>query len=85
MSHPFYGNPYWYVYNTRADERIDRITGLVSGKYQVTGWLDVKAIISLDLSNTKGSFQANNNTPGAAGSDNGSFGYDVIQDGAKEH
>ena len=39
--------------------------------------LDVKAIVSLDLNNTKGSYQANNNTPGAAGSDNGSFGYDL--------
>ena len=76
---PFYGNPYWYVYNTRSDERRDRITGLISGKYQVTGWLDVKAVVSLDLINTKGSFQADNNTPGAAGSDNGSFGYDVFR------
>ena len=74
---PFYGNPYWTVYNTRSDERRDRITGLISGKYQITDWLDVKAVVSLDLNNTKGSYQANNNTPGAAGSDNGSFGYDL--------
>jgi TonB-linked SusC/RagA family outer membrane protein len=72
---PFYGNPYWYVNNTRSDERIDRITGLVSGKFQLTEWLNVKAVVSLDLSNAKGSSQADNNTPGAAGSDNGSFGY----------
>ncbi|MBL7696818.1 MAG: SusC/RagA family TonB-linked outer membrane protein [Chitinophagaceae bacterium] len=74
---PFYGNPYWTIYNTGADERRDRITGLVSGKLQITNWLDVKAIVSLDLNNTKGSYYAQNNTPGAAGSDNGSFGYEL--------
>jgi TonB-linked SusC/RagA family outer membrane protein len=76
---PFYGNPYWYVYNTRSDERRDRITGLVSGKVQLTEWLDIKGTVSLDLSDTKGSGQADNNTPGAAGSDNGSFGYEVFR------
>jgi TonB-linked SusC/RagA family outer membrane protein len=76
---PFYGNPYWYVNNTRSDDRTDRITGLISGKFQVADWLDVKAIVSLDLSNDKGSYQADNNTPGAAGSDNGSFGYDLVR------
>ena len=74
---PFYGNPYWTVYNTGSDERRDRITGLVSGKAQITNWLDVKAVVSLDLNNTKGSYFAENNTPGAAGSDNGSFGYEL--------
>jgi TonB-linked SusC/RagA family outer membrane protein len=74
---PFYGNPYWTVYNTGSDERRDRITGLVSGKYQITNWLDIKAVVSLDLNNTKGSSFAENNTPGAAGSDNGSFGYEI--------
>jgi len=74
---PFYGNPYWTVYNTGSDERRDRITGLVSGKVQITNWLDVKAVVSLDLNNTKGGYFAENNTPGAAGSDNGSFGYEL--------
>jgi len=74
---PFYGNPYWTVYNTGSEERRDRLTGLISGKYQITDWLDVKANISLDLNNTKGSYFAENNTPGAAGSDNGSFGYEL--------
>ena len=74
---PFYGNPYWTVYNTGSSERRDRITGLVSGKVQITDWLDVKAVVSLDLNNTKGSSFAENNTPGAAGSDNGSFGYQL--------
>ena len=76
---PFYGNPYWTVHNTRSDERVDRITGLISGKYLITKWLDVKAVFSLDLNNNKSSYQANNNTPGAAGSDNGSFGYDLVR------
>ncbi len=76
---PFYGNPYWTVHNTRSDERVDRITGLISGKYQITNWLDIKAVFSLDLNHNKASYQANNNTPGAAGSDNGSFGYDLLR------
>lgn len=76
---PFYGNPYWTVYNTSADERIDRITGFVSGKVQITKWLDVKGTVSLDLLNNKSSYQADNNTPGDAGSNNGSFGYDLVR------
>lgn len=76
---PFYGNPYWYVHNTRSDERRDRITGLISGKYQLTEWLDLKATASWDLIDTKGSYQADNNTPGAAGSSNGSFGYEIFR------
>jgi TonB-dependent SusC/RagA subfamily outer membrane receptor len=72
-----FGNPYWTVYNTHNDERRDRITGLISGKYQVTEWLDLKAAISLDLINDKGSGQSDANTVGAAGSNNGSFGYNL--------
>ncbi|MEO6289722.1 MAG: SusC/RagA family TonB-linked outer membrane protein [Ginsengibacter sp.] len=70
-----FGNPYWTVYNTHTNERRDRITGLISGKYQITEWLNVKAVVSLDLVNDKGSGESDANTVGAAGSNNGSFGY----------
>ncbi|MEP7109530.1 MAG: SusC/RagA family TonB-linked outer membrane protein [Ferruginibacter sp.] len=70
-----FGNPYWTVYNTHAEERRDRIIGLITGKYQITSWLDLQATISLDLSDDKGSGRSDANSVGSAGSSNGSFGY----------
>lgn len=76
---PFYGNPYWYAHNTSSDERKDRVTGFISGKYQLTRWLDVKATVSLDLIDTKASYHADNNTPGSDGSSNGSFNFEILR------
>lgn len=57
-----FGNPYWSVYNTHRNDFRDRLTGLVSAKYNITDWLDVQARYSMDLISDKISNTFNNNT-----------------------
>ncbi len=52
-SNEYYHNPYWASYQNEANDRRDRVNGLISGKLDITDWLYLTGRIGTDFNATK--------------------------------
>jgi len=50
-SDTYKGNPYWTINRERTEDKINRITGMISLKYDFTNWLNLQIRSNLDRNN----------------------------------